>query len=327
MRKLSFAFLVLLLGCGLGLPTPAAAQDAYPSRPITLMVPYPAGGFIDVVTRTVAEGLREKLKQQIVVLNRPGGNGKIALGELVRAAPDGYTFLFNNDGGIALLPAVDPQFKFDYEKDYTPVAEVAKGKYVVLVRTTLPVNNMRELVDYARKNPGKLTYGSAGLATLPHLAVELLARHTGTSMVHVPYQGAAPALNDLIKGEIDILVNSVPGIMGLIGSDKIKILAAIGDERVAALPDVPTLVQAGQEPIAVGGWLGMFGPPGLPKPVLDTINGALKGVSSDPASTARFKTIGVEPSFQDSNAFPDFYRAEVRRWKAFAQKYGFRIGN
>ena len=305
---------------------PTVAQD-YPSRPITLLVPYPAGGFIDVVTRTVAEGLRERLKQQIVVLNRPGGNGKIALGELVRAAPDGYTFLFNNDGGIALLPAVDPQFKFDYEKDYTPVAEIAKGKYVVLVRTTLPVSTMRELVDYARKNPGKLTYGSAGLATLPHLAVELLARNTGTKMVHVPYQGAAPALNDLIKGEIDILVNSVPGIMGLIGSDKIKILAAIGDERVAALPNVPTLKEAGQEPVPIGGWLGMFGPPGLPKPVLERVSAALKDVASAPASAGRYKTIGVEPSFKPPTEFPDFYRAEVRRWKAFADKYGFKIGN
>jgi tripartite-type tricarboxylate transporter receptor subunit TctC len=304
-----------------------AAQEAYPSRPITLLVPYPAGGFIDVVSRIVAEGLREQLKQQVVVLNRPGGNGKIALGELVRAAPDGHTFLLNNDGGIAILAAVDPEFRFDYERDYTPVAEVAKAPYVLTVRTTLPVKDAGELMAYARANPGKVTYGSAGLASIPHLSVEMMARNAGTSMIHVPYQGAAPALNDLVKGQIDVLVNSVPGIVGLIGSDKLKILAALSDQRVALLPDVPTLAQAGVQPIELGAWLGMFGPPGLPKSVLGTIGAALQAALSDPQSIERFRKIGVEPSFKEADSFRALYHSDVRRWRDFAQRYGFRIAN
>jgi tripartite-type tricarboxylate transporter receptor subunit TctC len=195
------------------------------------------------------------------------------------------------------------------------------------VRTSLPVNNMRELIDYARANPGKLTYGSAGLATIPHLAVELLTRNTGTSMVHVPYPGAAPALNDVVKGEIDILVNSVPGIVGLIGSDKIKILAALSDERIPFLPDVPTMAQAVQQPIDLGAWLGMFGPSGLPKHVLDRISTALKSALSNPRSVERLRKIGVEPSFKDATSFPAVYRSEVRRWQDFAKKYGFKIAN
>jgi tripartite-type tricarboxylate transporter receptor subunit TctC len=309
------------------LAQPGAAQEAYPSRPITLLVPYPAGGFIDVVSRVVAEGLREQLKQQVVVLNRPGGNGKIALGELVRGTPDGYTFLLNNDGGIAILAAVDPEFRFDYEKDYTPVAQVAKAPYVLTVRTSLPVNDTLELIAYARANPGKVTYGSAGLATIPHLSMELLSRNSGTSMIHVPYQGAAPALNDLVKGQIDVLVNSLPGIVGLIGSDKIKILAVLSDERVALLPDVPTLAQAGVQPIELGAWLGMFGPPGLPKPIMTTINAALQSALAAPQTIARLKTIGVEPSLKDADSFRAVYYSDVRRWRDFAQKYGFRIGN
>jgi tripartite-type tricarboxylate transporter receptor subunit TctC len=304
-----------------------AAQEAYPSRPITLLVPYPAGGFIDVVSRIVAEGLREQLKQQVVVLNRPGGNGKIALGELVRAAPDGHTFLLNNDGGIAILAAVDPEFRFDYERDYTPVAEVAKAPYVLTVRTTLPVKDAGELMAYARANPGKVTYGSAGLASIPHLSVEMMARNAGTSMIHVPYQGAAPALNDLVKGQIDVLVNSVPGIVGLIGSDELKILAALSDQRVALLPDVPTLAQAGVQPIELGAWLGMFGPPGLPKSVLGTIGAALQAALSDPQSIERFRKIGVEPSFKEADSFRALYHSDVRRWRDFAQRYGFRIAN
>ena len=325
MRPIAIALSALAVCSALVQAT--AAQEAYPSRPITLLVPYPAGGFIDVVSRIVAEGLREQLKQQVVVLNRPGGNGKIALGELVRAAPDGHTFLLNNDGGIAILAAVDPEFRFDYERDYTPVAEVAKAPYVLTVRTTLPVKDAGELMAYARANPGKVTYGSAGLASIPHLSVEMLARNAGTSMIHVPYQGAAPALNDLVKGQIDVLVNSVPGIVGLIGSDKLKILAALSDERVALLPDVPTLAQAGVQPIELGAWLGMFGPPGLPKSVLGTIGAALQAALSDPQSIERFKKIGVEPSFKEADGFRALYHSDVRRWRDFAQRYGFRIAN
>jgi tripartite-type tricarboxylate transporter receptor subunit TctC len=324
-RPIAIAFSALAMCSALVQAT--AAQEAYPSRPITLLVPYPAGGFIDVVSRIVAEGLREQLKQQVVVLNRPGGNGKIALGELVRAAPDGHTFLLNNDGGIAILAAVDPEFRFDYERDYTPVAEVAKAPYVLTVRTTLPVKDAGELMAYARANPGKVTYGSAGLASIPHLSVEMMARNAGTSMIHVPYQGAAPALNDLVKGQIDVLVNSVPGIVGLIGSDKLKILAALSDQRVALLPDVPTLAQAGVQPIELGAWLGMFGPPGLPKSVLGTIGAALQAALSDPQSIERFRKIGVEPSFKEADSFRALYHSDVRRWRDFAQRYGFRIAN
>lgn len=325
MRPIAIALSALAVCSALVQAT--AAQEAYPSRPITLLVPYPAGGFIDVVSRIVAEGLREQLKQQVVVLNRPGGNGKIALGELVRAAPDGHTFLLNNDGGIAILAAVDPEFRFDYERDYTPVAEVAKAPYVLTVRTTLPVKDAGELMAYARANPGKVTYGSAGLASIPHLSVEMMARNAGTSMIHVPYQGAAPALNDLVKGQIDVLVNSVPGIVGLIGSDKLKILAALSDQRVALLPDVPTLAQAGVQPIELGAWLGMFGPPGLPKSVLGTIGAALQAALSDPQSIERFRKIGVEPSFKEADSFRALYHSDVRRWRDFAQRYGFRIAN
>ena len=325
MKLLSLAWSVLALSSSL--VAPVAAQDAYPSRPITVMVPTPPGGLIDVVTRVVADGLRQELKQQVLVMNRPGGNGKIALGELIRAAPDGHTFLVTNDGGIAIQAAVDPEFKFDYEKDYTPVAELAKGKYVLIARSSLPVKDIGELVAYARANPGKLTYGSSGLASIPHLSAEMFSRNIGGNMVHVPYQGAAPALDDLVKGQIDVLVNAVTGIVGLIGSDKIKILAAVSDERIAMLPDVPTLAEAGQQPIELGAWIGMFGPPGLRKPVLDTVNGGLKSALSAPASLERLKAIAVEPSFKDADTFRAVYHGDVRKWREFAQKYGFKVGN
>ena len=309
------------------LPALAHAEESYPSRPITLLVPYPAGGFIDVVTRIVAEGLRHELKQQVVVLNRPGGNGKIALGELTRSSPDGYTFLVNNDGGIAVLQALDPEFRFDFRKDYRPVAELTKASYVLTTRPNLPVSDVGQLVAYARANPGKLTFGSPGLGSIPHLSMEMLARNTGTSMIHVPYQGAAPALNDIVKDQIDVLVNSVPGIVGLLGTDKIKILAALSDQRTELLPEVPTLREAGQQSIDLGAWVGMFGPSGLGKSVLDTVSGALRSALSAEQSLGRFKRIGVEPSFKDPDRFLEVYRDDVEKWRGLAKQYGLKVSN
>jgi tripartite-type tricarboxylate transporter receptor subunit TctC len=323
MRRIALA--AALLAAAVSLPGFAKAQD-YPSRAITLVVPYPAGGFVDVTARHLAEGLREKLNQTVVVSNRPGANGKVGLGELVRAAPDGYTLLLNNDGGIGIPPAVDPQFRFDFEKDYTPIAQVVDGKYVLTASNTLRVKTLRELIEHARANPGKLTFGTPGLGTTPHLAVEMLMRQTGIQMVHAPYPGAAPAVADLLKGQIDVLVNAVPGLMGFIGTDKMRMLAVFSDTRDAQMPDVPTIPESGLKPIAAGGWVGLFGPPGMSRDVLEKISAAAQAVMSDPAHVERFRKAGAEATFQGVDAFPDFYRSEVRKWKAFAQEHGFRLG-
>jgi tripartite-type tricarboxylate transporter receptor subunit TctC len=323
--KLSFALATVVLASSLAVS--ALAQEPYPSRPINLLVSTPPGGLIDVVARIAADGLRQQLKQQVVVFNRPGGNGRIAIGELNRAVPDGYTFFVSNDGGIAILAAVDPEFRFDYEKDYTPVAQIATANYVLIGRPSLPAKNITELVSYARANPGKLTYGSSGLASIPHLSAEMFSRNIGASMVHVPYQGAAPALNDLVKGQIDLLVNAVAGIAGMIGSDNFKILAAISDKRIALLPDVPTLKEAGVPPVELGAWLGMFAPPGIPQPVSKVVSDALQAALADPQVISRLETMGVEPSFKGPDAFQAVYLGDVRKWREFSQKYGFRIGN
>jgi tripartite-type tricarboxylate transporter receptor subunit TctC len=302
------------------------AQEGYPSRTITLVVPYPAGGFVDVTARHLAEGLREKLGQSVVVTNRPGANGKVALGELVRTAPDGYTLLLNNDGGIGIPPAVDPQFKFEVDKDYTAIAQVADAKYVITTSANLPVKSMAELIDYARANPGKLTFGSPGLGTTPHLAMEQLMRQTGTKMVHAPYPGGAPAATDLLKGQIDLLVNAMPGLMGFIGSDKLRMLAVLSDTRAPQMPEVPTISESGLKPIRAGGWLGLFGPPGMSKDLLTKISNAVGSVTRDPAHAERLRKAGAEATFQGIDTFPDRYRSEVGKWKAFAQEHGFRLG-
>lgn len=303
------------------------AQVPYPSRTITLVVPYAAGGFIDVATRVLARGLQNKLGQTVIVLNKAGGNGKAALSELIRGQPDGYTFLTNNDGGISIPPAVDPLFTFNYATDYVGVSQFVVGRYVVTVRSGLPVSSMKELVEYARANPGKLTYASSGLGTIPQFAMELFQRQTDISLLHVPYSGAANALRGILTGEVDILVNAVSGLVGFSGNDKFKLLSVLADERDPIFPDVPTLAEAGFAPIPIGGWIGVFAPSGVPTPILARFSDAVQEVLNDPATIDHFKLIGAQVAYKDANTFAGFYRSEVGKWKDLVERYKIKLYN
>jgi tripartite-type tricarboxylate transporter receptor subunit TctC len=318
---------LLIHGALFGILAAAQAQAPYPSRAITIMVPYAAGGFIDVATRVLAKGLQNKLGQTVVVLNKTGGNGKVALGELIRVQPDGYTFLTNNDGGISIPPAVDPLFRFNQDADYVGVSQFVVGRYVVVARAGLPVSSMKELVEYARANPGKLTYASPGLGTIPQFAMELLQRRTGTSLLHVPYAGAGPAFRGILTGEVDILVNAVSGLVGFNSTDKFKILSVLSDERDPALPNVPTIAETGFAPIPIGGWIGVFAPAGVPAPILATFSKAVQEVLEDPAIIEHFKLISAQVSFKGSDTFADFYRSEVGKWKELVDRYKIKLYN
>ena len=302
------------------------AQEQYPSRQITLLVPYPAGGFVDIAARYLADGLREQLQQPVVILNRPGANGKVALGELVRSAPDGYTLLVNNDGGIGIPPAADLKFPHTPEKDFVPIAQFADAKYLLTIRGDLPIKTTGELVEYARANPGKLTFGSPGLATSPHMAMEMLMRETKTEMVHAPYPGAAPAMTDLLKGVIDILVNSVPGTLSQIDSKSIKVLSVIDKNRIKLAPNVPTIEEAGIKQISIGGWVGLFGPAGLPKPVVEKLNAAIEAAMKNPDLAKKMSAVGADATFKGIKEFPGFYRSEVEKWRRFSDETGIKVG-
>jgi len=304
----------------------AVAQEAYPSRQITLLVPYPAGGFVDIAARYLADGLREQFKQPVVVLNRPGANGKVALGELVRSAPDGYTLLVNNDGGIGIPPAADLKFPHVPEKDFVAIAQFADAKYLLTVRSGLDVKNTAELVEFARANPGKLTFGSPGLATSPHMAMEMLMRQTKTEMVHAPYPGAAPAMTDLLKGVIDILVNSVPGARSHLNSNTIRVLAVLDTQREKLAPKVPTIEESGLKALPVNGWVGLFGPAGLPKGVIETLDNAIEAALANPELVKKMAAAGADASFKGVNEFPNFYRTEVAKWKKFTDETGIKVG-
>jgi tripartite-type tricarboxylate transporter receptor subunit TctC len=310
---------VLLLGPWM--TAPAAAQS-FPSRQITLIVPYPPGGVVDMTARVLADGLKDKFKQTVVVVNRAGANGVIGAQELMRSPPDGYTLLLNNDGGIAIPPAVDPNFKLDPLKDLDTVANVVEYGHVFIANKALPVNSMQEFIAYARSRPGELNYGTAGVGTLAHLAMELFGQRTGIKMTHVPYKGASPALNDLIGGTLSVNVQSVPTAMGQFGSDRMKVLAVLGEQRMAALPDVPTLQESGLPGFVVTSWLGVFGPRGMPAEIKATLSDALLEIVKTPAVRDRFRAIGFETSASGPAEFEKFLAAEVARWKKVAADNG-----
>ena len=310
-----------------GLASPTHAQSAFPSRPITLVVPYAPGGVVDMTARLLADGLRERFGQPVIVVNKPGANGMIALAELVKTEPDGYTLLLNNDGGLGIPPAVDPNFKFDPRRDYTPVMQAVEYGYLFAVNSSVPARSIAEFVAYAKTRPGQLNFGSPGIATMPHIATELFMQQTGVRMVHVPYKGAAPALSDLLAGVLTVNVQSIPTALGQLASDHMKVLAVLSEHRLAALPDVPTMQESGVPGLVVTSWLGVFGPPGLPPAIRDTLAEAMIGVVRRPEVAARFRSIGFEPSGTDAPTFAAHYYSEVDRWKAFTAERGIRIAD
>ena len=300
--------------------------QTFPGRQVSIIVPYPAGGFIDVSTRLLAEGLRERWGKPVLIVNKPGANGKIGLAELVRGQPDGYTLLANNDGGIALPPALDGNFNFDFRQDYTPIAQIVETKFVIALNADVPAKTVAEFISYARANPGKLNYASPGLGTTPHIAAEFFGQKTGIKMVHVPYVGAAPAVTDLINGVVNVYFASVPSIAGHLASPRLRIIGTLAGERINSLPDAPTMAQAGVQGLVVNSWLGLFGPPKLDRALVEHISKSVNEVVADPKWADRFRATYADPISKSADAFAEFYIAEVEKWKDFSASTGIRVG-
>jgi tripartite-type tricarboxylate transporter receptor subunit TctC len=316
---------VLLLAASALLAPGVRAEDSYPNRQITLIVPYPAGGVVDLTGRLVAETMREKFGQPVVVLNKPGANGMIGLSELLRTPADGYTLLVNTDGGIAIPPAVDPNFKWDPMKDFTPVAQVGEFTWVVLVNSQLPVKTMQEFVAYAKAHSGSLAYGTPGIGTLPHMATEMLMKQIGVKMTHVPYKGSAPAINDLMAGVLAMNIQSIPTVIGLTANDRLRFLAVLNDTRVKGLPDVPTMHESGLDGLVISSWNGIFAPPNLPPAIRDKIAQAMAEAVKTPKVQARFKSLSLDPIATDAPTFAKRYYGEVAKWRAFAAESNIKI--
>ena len=322
MRLKLLNLIAALFGCVL-ISTAAAAQS-FPTRPIRLIVPFPPAGITDLSARLVAEGLRVKFNQPVIVENKPGANGLLGLREMLKAEPDGYTLMAGTVGNLVIGYAMEASPSFDALRDVVPIAGTAEYATAMVVNNKLPVNSVNEFIDYAKGRPGKLTFGSTGTGALDYLAVELFMRATGTSMVHVPYRGGPAALNDLMGGSIDLLIEVFPVVMEQIKSGMIKGLAVSSPYRLPSVPDLPTFKQAGVPGVELTGWLGIYGPPRMPEETRATLGKAIVEIVKQGDMKDKFRAIGFEPTGLGVSEFSAFYESEVKRWVAFMGETGIR---
>ena len=301
---------------------PAAAQT-YPSRPIRLLVAYPPGGIADLAARIVGEGLRAKFNQSVIIENRPGANGAIGTRELIRSDPDGYTLMMS-PAAMIISYAMDANAPYDPIRDMVPIAGAAEYATAMVVNNKLPVNSVKEFIEYAKANPSKLSFGSTGVGSLDYLAAMLFMKQTGIDMVNVPYKGGPLALNDLLAGSIETIIEVFPVVMEQIKARSIKGLAVSSPYRLPSIPDVPTFEEAGVPNFQLTGWLGMYGPAGLPEAIREKLGAAIVDLVKQPDIQEKFRAIGFEPMRQDAKAFSELHAAEVKRWVAFITEIGLR---
>jgi len=304
----------LCLGGALLRADPAAAQ-AYPDRPIKVIVPFPAGGPTDGMARIIADRLGTVLGQSIVIENKGGGAGGSIGAKFVAASdPDGYTILITPGGSLTTGPAVHKNIGYDPVKVFVPVAQLIETPLVVSVHPSLPVKTMAELVTYAQANPGKVSWGSQGFGVAPHLLIELFKLETGVNVVHVPYRGTAPMLSAVLAGEVQVVADPMTTSLVHIEAEKLRAIAIAGAERTPKLPNVPTVVEAGFPKLQSPFWLGVVAPAGTPQPIIEKLNTAFRE-SLKPADTrALLAKLGADIKIGTPQAFGDMLAKELALW-------------
>jgi len=306
-------FAALAAVAALAAPATASAQAAYPSKPITIIVTVSAGGSIDTIARTLAEELAKSLGQPVIVENRPGANGNLAAGAVARAAPDGYTLLATGGSTLNLNPHLYKQLAFDPLKSFAPITMTARTNLILVVHPKLKVDTVEAFVALAKAQPGKLNYGSAGNGSLLHIAGELFNEGAGVDTNHVPYKGIAPAVNDLLAGQIDFMFDSATTVPH-IKAGKLKALAVVGPNRLAALPELKVLSAYGIKGVEVAsGWHGLFAPAGTPPEIVARLNSEAMKVLAMPKIQERISALGAEPASSSSAELAKRLAADIER--------------
>jgi tripartite-type tricarboxylate transporter receptor subunit TctC len=306
MRLMTAAALCLALAAG------AAAAD-YPDRPIRLIIPFPPGGSNDVVGRLIAKTLSEKIGQQVFVDNRGGAGGLIGTEALAKSTPDGYTL-----GIVSIAHAVNPALHdplpYDPLKSFEPISILATGPNVLVVNPDLPVHSVKELIALAKQKPGELNYASAGIGSFQHLGGELFKLEANVNIVHVPYKGGGPAMQDVVAGHVKIMFSSLIQTTPLIKAGRLRPLGVGGTKRSAVLPDVPTIAESGLPGYAANNWWGIFAPAGTPKPIVDKLYKDIQLALQSPEMLKEFEIEGAAPVTMTSAEFADFVKTEIGKW-------------
>ena len=301
---------------------PCYAQSSYPNKPIKLFVGFPPGGGVDFTARLIAPYLAEALGQQVIVENKPGAAGVIALSELTRAAPDGYTLAVANIGPMVLAPNMVTKKPYDPLKDFTPIGQIVSTYFLAVVPRDLPVDSLKSFIQWAKKNPDKANFASGGNGSITHLNGELLNTVGGIKLTHVPYKGSAPAVVDLVSGQTHILIDITNILVPQVQSGTLKAIAITSPNRDKDLPNVPTMRESGFAELETSGWQGIVGPAGMPKEVVQKLQVALKKALSNPDVRERLEKSGTPITERSSLDFANFIKAENDRWLSVIKASG-----
>jgi len=315
--------LILALLIGLAAAAPAVAE--YPDKPIRLVVPQAAGSATDTIARILGAELARELGQQVIVDNRPGGALTIGLDLTAKSAPDGYTICMGPIGALAITRHMVAKLPYDIERDFQPIALVAKGHMLLAVSPDAPFKTVVELIDYARKNPGKLSNASSSNGSPGHVGGELFKSMSGTEIVHIPYRGGAAAINDLIAGRVQLMFESLNSIAPHARSGTVRALAVTGERRSPGFPDLPTVAEAGLAGYAAPTWSGVIGPAHIPRPILDKLNAAINRAIASQIFKDRFAAIGDEPAGGTPEEFAELIRTDSAKWGEVVRRSGARL--
>ncbi len=319
--------ILIALGVSLGLActvgTPAAAD--YPDHPIRLIVPQAAGSATDNAARLLGAVLGQELGQQVIIDNRPGGALTIGLDLVAKSPPDGYTLGMGPIGALAITRHMVTKLPYDIERDFQPIAQVTRGQMLLAVSPALPVHSVKELIDYAKKNPGKLSNASSSNGSPGHVGAELFKFMTGTQIVHIPYRGGSLAINDLIAGHVDMMLESLQSIAPFARSGKVRALAVSGDHRSPSFPNLPTVAEAGVTGYVAATWTGVIAPAGIPRHIVDKLNAAINKALTSEAFLEKFSKFGDEPGGGTPEEFAATMRADSAKWADVVKQSGAKL--
>jgi len=320
LARLLAAALPLALAMG-----PATAQQDYPNKPIRLIVPFTPGGVTDTGARVVADKLGARLGQTVVVDNRPGASGNIGTQMVATAAPDGYTLLLGFDGTLVINPHVYAKVPFDTLKDFVPVSKIGDAVLIIVVHPSVPAKTLSELVAYSKTNPGGVSYGSAGTGSTPHLAGELLKARTGANFVHVPYKGGGQSMTDVVGGSLPMLYTAVAGAYPFVQKGQIRPIAVSSAQRLASLPEVPTVAESGVPGFESSSWIGILAPAKTPQPIVERLQRELHAVVQSPEVRERLASLGISALGNTPAEFGQQIRADLAKYDQIVKAAKIRV--
>jgi tripartite-type tricarboxylate transporter receptor subunit TctC len=295
---------------------------AYPERPITMVVAFAPGGSSDVLARAVADAMSRGLGKQVVVDNRPGAGGHVGAEAVARATPTGYTLLFGTNGALGIGPALYKNLRYDPLHDLVPVGLLHKLPLLLVVSPSIPAQTLNELIGYARRNPGKLSFASAGVGSVSHLAGELFKEKAKIDIFHVPYRGGGAAVPDLLSGRVSMMLETIPNALPLARGGQMRAIGVTTKERSSSAPDLPTLAESGLPDFDVSAWTGLFAPAGTPRVVIDRLNSETRRIAADKDYVALIQSMGTDVASSSPEAFGTFVRDDIARWTEVIERSG-----